>query len=154
MIILAIDPGAKTGWAHLDTDGRKLLRYGTASPLLLKNRAFREGHFSSCGLLAIEDQYLGVNPQSMKSVIESKCFWTVTASDLGVPIKEMQPSEWQRFIVPGWHRGIKRDKIATGVRAYLQSRFQLGQKVSQDTLCAIGIGSVICDQIAMGILKI
>lgn len=154
MIILSIDPGVHTGWAHIETDGRKLLYYGALSPDRVKDRTCRENLLTGAGLLAIEDQYLGKNAQSMKSVIESKCWWIVTASDLGIPVHQIYPSEWQKCASVGWYIGIKRDALAKNVRAYVESRFHLpARKVKQDTICAIGIGSYMADMIAMGRLK-
>lgn len=162
MKLLAIDPAAgrrkdasKTGWAILDTEGRELLEYGALTWEQVAKKDTRLRLLSLCDLLVIERQYQGLNAKVTEMLIEAKCKWTVVASDEGVKIHEVRPTEWQSKIAPSWKRNQQRDQLAIGVRAYVMSRFQLPMVgISQDAISAIGIGSYTVDMIVMGRLKV
>lgn len=162
MIVLNVDPAggrsrsaSKTGYAVFETVGRQLLEYGvfTADQVDVKNVRYKL--IMGCNLLFVEEQYGGINIQSMKLTIEAKCKWTVPARDNDIRVIEMQPSEWQSKVCPGWRRGIKREALEKGVRAYVESRFRLAPgSVPVDAIAAIGIGCAAVDMITVGMIDI
>lgn len=162
MRVLSIDAAvgrrkdkSQTGRALFETEGRQLLEYGTLSWEEIQKKGVRLKYLNQCDLLVIEDQYLGINIQSMKTLIETKCMWTVLARDEGIKVKEILPTEWQKGTCNGWFRGIKREQLEKMVRFYVESRFRLKPGVvPQDAISAIGIGSYVVDMIVMGRLAV
>lgn len=163
MIVLAIDPAggkhrssSKTGFALMDVKARdSLLAYGVLTWEQVADRDTRLRLLNQCDLLAIEDQYFNArDPQAAKVTIEAKCKWTVLASDHGIAIKEFIPTEWQANACSGWYRGIRRDELKKLIRFYIESRFRLPGRVTDDGISAIGICSVAVDMIALGRLEV
>jgi len=107
--VLAIDPGAVSGWALLTVGPspepilRGIFRFtkppkgqhDSPSALvrsLLEEAAVRCMHIDRC---VIEDQYLGENPDSMKKLARNAGRWEEAARVAGLRVEYVFPSTWQ-----------------------------------------------------------
>jgi Holliday junction resolvasome RuvABC endonuclease subunit len=150
MRILSVDPAygrsksaSQTGLAYF-VDGA-LVQYGHLLPdevVRLRSRWLKKTDH-----LVIEEQFFGVNPKTMKGLVEAKCLWTVAALDRGVPFTELSPQTWQRLVTRTWRFGKGSKKDPTAIESYVRLRWQFksSTKLSQDELSAIAIGTVFLD---------
>lgn len=111
-VIIGIDPGATSGWAALtvESNPRLLLvdsikwpKPGTKKDLPANTPAsVVESVISALGQsghvvvgAAIEDQYLGLNPDTMKKLARNAGRWEEAFRRLGISVQWVNPQTWQ-----------------------------------------------------------
>ncbi len=145
--LLAIDPSyaGKTGYA-LFKDG-KLAGYGELPSAKVRQWIERKTLLEKASTLAIEDQFLSINPKTYAKLVSAKMMWIVPAKDLyNMDIREVSPQEWQKHLTRGWKFGKGSKKDERALREYVQHRWRLiGWVIPPDALCAICIGTFALD---------
>lgn len=98
--VLSIDPGEMSGLAVVTAEAApKLLKCICAMPH--KERApFVDGFIGNfleeeLSVAVIEDQYLGVNPDSMKKLARNSGRWQEACIANGLEVRFVMPSVWQ-----------------------------------------------------------
>ncbi len=111
-VVIAIDPGATSGWAGLTVDpnpdlilfdSMEMPKSGTPKDTLARTPSFIAASIvetlSSFGhsivVVAIEDQYLSKNPDSMKKLCRNAGRWEEAWRRLGYPVEWVVAQTWQ-----------------------------------------------------------
>jgi len=98
--LLAIDPGKRTGVALIDIQSEKVLIAGSVKRNVSGSSCIQGAYYLGWkpGLLAIEQQYLGKNPQTFRKLIQlaesEKSDWLIYYGGENTII-EVHPKSWQ-----------------------------------------------------------
>lgn len=133
MIVLGIDSASTSGWALLD--GERILERGTIDardPKRIDTLAAFVCAKARPDLVAIEDNFLGVNVNVVKVLSRIVGRFEMVFAVRGVPTELVMASIWQKAILAGLPGGTKK-ACATWVRA------TYGITVGEDTADAIGL---------------
>jgi Holliday junction resolvasome RuvABC endonuclease subunit len=142
--ILGIDPSISrwTGWCLLKGD--RLAGYGRLDKEQAWDWSVRTQMLKQATVLAIEDQYMGVNAKVYGQLVAARELWAVPARDLyGLPVHLVPPSQWQRAI-SGDHRWTTKGMTVDwdAIFAYLRRRYK-DQIIdlTKDQAAAIGVAT-------------
>lgn len=152
-LIVAADPGKIAGFAayvpNAEERSYRLTRYGLLKPTTV-NKVDRilewaddlsAGSNGISGLtLAIEDQYLGVNPQTLISIVESRMRWQAIAELYGATIENFAPQQWQAPMLGARHMKRVDRKRASKNQAHF---FFKGASFTIDESDAVIIGAYL-----------
>jgi len=152
-VIVAIDPGARSGWAVLSVEPNpKLLlsdsvawpKPGTKKDLPANTVSavvdslldtLRRFEHTVVGV-GIEDQFLGVNPQSMKKLVRNGGRWEEAWRRHGYEVEWVYPQKWQTAEL-----GTARiDRSEVKRRCKVKSLNLWGKKLKEDESDAAMIG--------------
>jgi hypothetical protein len=116
MRILAIDPGAKAGWAWI-TDG-KYIRSGVIDGDSAPDCESFIRLSIRPDLLVCEDQYFGrMRGKGLFTLLRRRHIWEIFAQLYGIPFESVNPKAWQCYWkIP--QKGKGKDAILTLARQY------------------------------------
>ena len=130
-VILAVDPGGTAGWAVMTVERNpKLVMWGVfkfqaqATPTALVSEILHEVGASGYKLVSvhIEDQYVGVNPQSALKVGRKAGRWEEAADVAKLPFSYINPQSWQHKTLKGLIRGRSPKRAARKAAAAMYAR--------------------------------
>lgn len=137
VIVLGLDSASTTGFALLD--GERILESGTVDAREMKRIDVLAAFMCSRArpdLVAIEDNFLGINVNTVKVLSRIVGAWELAFAVRGVPTELVMASVWQKALLAGLPGGTKK-RAATWVKA------TYGLKVSEDVADAIGIAAFV-----------
>ena len=163
MYVLGIDPGTKCGYALLsgtNSDDIEIVLHGgmknikELSIFIPKYKTFKyklityftkhlgytptwEQVRDLIDCIYIENQYLGVNPHTLKNIVKKRTWWEFALfQDFGNINKFAMPSSWQSKMKAAG-KGIERKDRLKIVKQYILDKW--GITMDDDPACAIGI---------------
>lgn len=143
MVTLAIDSASKSGWALLD--GEKVVSHGLVNATE-RTRIDALAAFvcskTRPALVAIEDNYFGVNVDVVKVLSRIVGAWELAFAVRGVPTELVMASTWQRALLTGLitnaSKSAERKKACA---RWVEATHKI--KVSEDEADAIAMGTWI-----------
>ena len=150
-VIFSVDPGHVAGWAGIAVSSRvPLIGYGGINFNLKRSetatqrlKRFTDECKGESIAVAIEGQYLGINPDSLIKLCRKAGRWEEAADNCGLPWEYVNPSTW---ITAELGRGLRSDqieKLAPQKVYALYARQIGGRKISEHECCAVLIGRYV-----------
>lgn len=115
MRILGVDPGNHVGIALYDTEEKKATwlktrEYSTGEPQICD--AVSTIVLSCADVVVIEDQFMGMNVNALKIIMESRCAWQNAAVMSGKPVELVYPRQWQSVLGVNKKEVTKKRKLS------------------------------------------